>query len=71
MNQKADKKKNVRPKSNVQNLDISEPFAFKHDLHIGQEVYEERQVDTTQTPSPDASNDVLVSYFAYNFHNKS
>ncbi|XP_060598458.1 uncharacterized protein LOC132752181 [Ruditapes philippinarum] len=45
MNQKTERKKNVRPKNETENLDISEPFAFKHDLHISQEVYQERRVE--------------------------
>jgi hypothetical protein len=44
MNQKADKKY-LRPKVHARTMEISAPFAFKHDIHIGLEDFEERCPD--------------------------
>ncbi|XP_053377747.1 uncharacterized protein LOC123530337 [Mercenaria mercenaria] len=58
MNKKTETKRNLLPKSDVQFADISPPFGFKHDLHIGKEKYQERPVDVDDGPvSPRPSNE--------------
>ncbi|XP_045166923.2 uncharacterized protein LOC123530234 [Mercenaria mercenaria] len=52
MNQKAERKRNVRPKNDGQVKNISLPFDFRHDLHIGQEEYDERRVDDRPVSPP-------------------
>lgn len=49
---KITKKKNIRPKSDAAFLDISYPFAFKHEIHVGQTDFEERLVDTPPSSPP-------------------
>lgn len=65
---KSTKKKNVRPKDDGAALHISGPFAFRHDIHVGQTDFEKRLVETppVSPPAPcvgskDSTEDTSVS----------